>query len=170
MVFGTYGDRIIFWDALSSAFSVYDCVMGSVIVLCEADFKTVENISSSTILNNNLFFVEGYQSGTLKVIEGIDSENTRGFESVEGVLSNIVSIASTDDYIVCAVKERPINGQSQISFYYLYPDGRFTHIITWDEASFWSLSSFRMAVADGHIAACITTQEGVFTYKLKDPL
>jgi len=175
-ILDTFGDKVILWEDFSKSVNIYDCVADSSIELYKKEQSSTDIISSGSIFNNSLFFVEGAPYGMLKVIEDFGSDanfdagsgNAMNSKRVDEANHNIIDIAGTDNYLICAVRDGSVNSQSEISFYCLYADGRFTHFATWEGAHYYNLGSFRMAVTDGLLAACLTTQEDIFTFELQD--
>jgi hypothetical protein len=178
-ILGTYGDKIIVWEDqvflrenqedYYRSINLYDCATDSFVELHKKEPTFTDGIGKGCIFGGSFYFIEGALNGVLKVIEGFDSGAATIPAQVEEVSRNIVDVASADDYLVCAVRERPSGSEpSRISFYYLYPDGRFVHFATWEDARFIVPTSLRMAVADGLLVACITTQDDIFMYELSN--
>ena len=175
-ILDTYGDRIIIWEDqvviredqedYYRSINLYDCATDSFVELYKKEPTYTDGISSGCILGNAFYFLEGLSNNVLKVIESFDSGVPMIQSQVGEMNRNIVDVASTDDYLICAVRER--SGQpSQISFYFLYPDGKFEHFATWEDARYIVPTSLRMVVADGILAAYILTQDDIFIYELK---
>ena len=177
-ILDTYEDKIILWEDqvilrenqedYYRSINLYDCATDSSVELYKKEPAYTGGISYGCLFNDSLYFVEGAPYGVLKVIGSFDSGAEQTPTQVEGINRNVINVAGTGEYIVCAVREGSNSSPSQISFYYLYPDGRFVHFTTWEEARYWNLSTFRMAVADGILVACITIQDNIFVYELNN--
>ena len=176
-ILDTYGDKIVLWEDqvimrenqedYYRSINLYDCATDSYVELYKKEPTFTDGISHGIIFDNSLYFVEGASYGVLKVIEGFDSGVTTVPSRVDEVNRNIVNVASTDDYLVCAISERSAGSQpNHFSFYYLYPDGRFVHFATWEDARYIVPTSLSMTVADGLLVACVITQGDIFVYEL----
>ena len=163
-VLDTYEDKIIIWVDHSKSINLYDCVTDASIQLYNMDPKSTDIINNGCIANNSFYFIEGSQYGILKVIEDFDIGEDLSAKQVEGANRNIITVDIISDTLICAVRERS-ESRDSVSFYYISPDRQLAQLATWEDSHYWSLGSLRMTVADGLLAACLTTQDDVFTYE-----
>jgi len=166
-ILGTYENKIIHWSDPSKSINMYDCATGSSVELYKKDPKSTDIISRGCMVNKSLYFVEGEPNGTLKVIDNIFANTGMNAKQVEGANLNIVDVAHIDGDLICAVRERS-GDRSPISFYSLSPFGTFTKLVSWDDSNYWSLGSLRTTAVNGYLAACITSQSGIFVYDLNN--
>ena len=166
MVLDTYGDKIAFIGVSSNENIVYDCFTQSKTYLSGIESLTASSIVGGAVISNSLFYVPGAMQGFLYVIEEFDSDNIKSPQRVEAVNRYLISVASFDDYLVCAFREGYGSGQIPISFYMFHQDEGFYHVATWDKAHYWNVGSFGMKIENGYLAACIKTQDNVFVHKL----
>ena len=121
-----------------------------------------EDFSSAPILcrNGRDLYLANREGGNIYVIPQFIEKSE--IEKLE-ISAQVIGMVNAYDYIVYAVK----NSQS-IAFYALFSDGAKVKLTEWKEVNYYQDSSLIMAVHKGKLYCTVKTEEGLFSYDLKN--